>query len=121
MSEDARLGVLKGYKDGWAHDTSMVGSIWYSIIANDSIIPTDLLTIYMTYGYGPNEIPDAVAATGEYPDDMFAKTPVGTTVTFYAKPLDSKPLYSLPKSAGLTGLSVKLSWYWQHSVKLHWL
>jgi hypothetical protein len=93
MFEDARLGVMKGYKDGSTLEPSMVGSIWYSIIANEAIpnhSSRDLLTIYMTYGYGPNEIPEAAAASGEYPNTMVAKTVVGTTIALYAKRVDRK-------------------------------
>lgn len=88
MFEDARLGVMKGYKDGWVLEPSKVGSIWYSIIANESIVKTDALTIYMTYGYGPSEIPEAAAASGEYPDAVVAKTAIGTTIAWYANRVD---------------------------------
>jgi hypothetical protein len=98
MSEDARLGVSKGYQESWTHDASLVGSIWYSIIEDNTNISKTkgLLTIYMTYGYGPNEIPHAAVGTGEYPSTMVPKTVRGSTAAFFAMPstgqLDLHPL-----------------------------
>jgi hypothetical protein len=92
MSEDARLGVSKGYQETWTHDASLVGSMWYSIIEDNTNISKTkgLLTIYMTYGYGPNEIPHAAASTGEYPSTMVPKTVHGSTVAFFAMPSEGK-------------------------------
>jgi hypothetical protein len=88
MSSDARLGVAKGYKDGGDHTISMVGSLWFSIIVNESsILASKIQTVYFSYGYGPNEIPQAAAASGQYPKNMIGKTPIGTTVALLARPV----------------------------------
>lgn len=105
MYEDALLGAENGYRDGWIHDTSMVGSIWYSLIPEFPPVPNGHVTIYMTYGYGPNEIPKAAASTGEYPNTMIATTVVGKTVALMARPINSKRLEVLSKSAILIDIS----------------
>lgn len=33
MCDNARLGVRNGYQNGWIHDQSMVGEIWYTLTA----------------------------------------------------------------------------------------
>jgi hypothetical protein len=54
ICEDARLGVLNGYKDGWLHEPSMTGSIWYSIIARESAANYN---IYFQYGFEDGQTP----------------------------------------------------------------
>lgn len=54
ICEDARLGVLNGYKDGWLHEPSMTGSIWYSIIARES---ETNYNIYFLYGFENGQTP----------------------------------------------------------------
>ena len=54
MCEDARLGAMNGFRDGWLHEPSMTGSIWYCIIGNERATN---YKIYFIYGFEDGQTP----------------------------------------------------------------
>ena len=56
MCDNARLGVGNRYFDGWIHDQSMVGEIWYTLTEISGGF-TKRYIILFTYGRGPDEPP----------------------------------------------------------------
>jgi hypothetical protein len=92
MYEDARRGARQDYNDGWVHDTSMVGSIRYSISADSTPGSNGVLMIYFTYGYPPNEIPTAAADTGDNSYRMVATTVKVKSAALLAKSINSRIL-----------------------------
>jgi hypothetical protein len=111
MSEDARLGVTTGYRNGWIHDASRVGSMWYSIIADDNNTSSTRgqLTVYLSYGYRPNEIPRSATISAEYPGMTIAKIVPPYTVAFFAIPTEREPVYRTLYSLELTSLQLQAS------------